>query len=93
MWEREAGFRAALDEAGISCEVVLHGEFTRAWGQASAERLLAALPDVDGVFAGNDGIAVGLAAALEARGRRVPADVAIVGYDNVAGMAKTPSPT
>ncbi len=90
--EREAGFRRALEEAGVQCEVVLHGEFTRTWGQASADRLLAELPDVDGVFAGNDGIAVGLAAALEARGRRVPADVAIVGYDNVAGYGEDTKP-
>lgn len=90
--EREAGFRRALEDAGLTVEVVLNGEFTRAWGQASADALLTALPDVDGVFAGNDGIAVGLAAALEARGRRVPSDVAIVGFDNVAGYNEDTAP-
>lgn len=90
--ERLAGFEHALAEAGASCEIVLHGEFTRAWGQAAAGELLAALPEVDGVFAGNDGIAVGLAAALEARGKRVPADVAVVGYDNVAGYGEDTAP-
>ncbi len=90
--ERQAGFEHALAEAGVACEVVLHGEFTRAWGQASAAQLLASLPDVDGVFAGNDGIAVGLAAALEALGRRVPDDVAVVGYDNVAGYGEDTKP-
>lgn len=90
--EREEGFRAALAEAGVACETVLHGEFTRAWGHASAAQLLRDLPDVDGVFAGNDGIAVGLAAALEAAGRRVPDDVAIVGYDNVAGYSEDTAP-
>lgn len=90
--ERQAGFEQALREAGLVCELVLHGEFSRAWGQAAAAHLLAALPDVDGVFAGNDGIAVGLAAALEAHGNHVPADIAIVGYDNVAGYGEDIAP-
>lgn len=89
---RRAGFEHALSEAGARCELVLHGAFTRAWGQTSADELLRVLPDVDAVFAGNDGIAVGLAAALEARGKRVPADVAIVGYDNVAGYGEDVEP-
>lgn len=90
--ERQAGFEQTLTEAGVPCAAVLHGEFTRAWGHASAAVLLDAVPDVDAVFAGNDGIAVGLAAALEARGKRVPEDVAIVGYDHVAGYGEDTTP-
>ncbi len=90
--ERQAGFEQTLAEAGFPCVAVLHGEFTRAWGQASAAALLEHVPDVDAVFAGNDGIAVGLAAALEARGKRVPDDVAIVGYDHVAGYGEDTKP-
>ncbi len=44
--------------------------------------LLAANPEVDAMFCGNDQIATGVADTLTGLGRRVPDDVAIVGYDN-----------
>ena len=44
--------------------------------------LLRAAPDVDAVFCGSDQIARGVADALRESGRRLPADVALVGYDN-----------
>ncbi|MFC8848046.1 MULTISPECIES: LacI family DNA-binding transcriptional regulator [unclassified Micromonospora] len=83
--ERLRGFSQALDAAGLQPAAVLHGEFTRSWGQRAATRLLAEVDDADAVFAGNDAIAIGLAAQLEALGRRVPDDIAVVGYDNLAG--------
>ena len=46
------------------------------------ERLLAARPTVDAVFAASDLMAAGALAVLDAAGRRVPADVALVGYDD-----------
>jgi LacI family transcriptional regulator len=83
---REAGFLAALADAGVApAAETLFGRYRQDWGAQAAERLLAAGTAVDGVFAANDEIAVGLFAALHRRGVRVPDDVALVGYDNRHG--------
>lgn len=85
--DREAGLRASLD--GTSVALVSeprHGEFSREWGFTAARRLLDEDVDFDAVFAGNDEIAVGMAAVLLSAGRRIPDDVAIVGVDNSEGV-------
>ena len=46
------------------------------------EQLLAARPDIDAVFAASDLMAAGAIAVLATAGRRVPEDVAVVGYDD-----------
>ena len=46
------------------------------------EQLLAARPDIDAVFVASDLMAAGAIAVLAAAGRRVPEDVAVVGYDD-----------
>ena len=46
-------------------------------------RLLAAHPDLDGVFGASDNIAAGALRALRSAGRRVPEDVAVVGFDDL----------
>ena len=56
------------------------------------ERLLAATPDIDGVFCASDLMAAGALGVLVARGRRVPEDVAIVGYDDSPIAAATQPP-
>ena len=48
-------------------------------------------PDTDGIFAGSDVIGMQVMAELTARGRRVPQDVKVVGYDDV-NLAKMTTP-
>lgn len=90
--ERERGFLHALSEAGLEPAATLHGAFSRGWGLEAAAQIVATVPHTDAVFAGNDAIAVGLAAGLESRGRSVPDDVAIIGYDNLAGYSDDTQP-
>jgi DNA-binding LacI/PurR family transcriptional regulator len=45
-------------------------------------RLLAKHPEIDGIFAANDIMAIGAIAAIQERGRRVPDDIAVVGFDD-----------
>ncbi|MGP1675115.1 MAG: LacI family DNA-binding transcriptional regulator [Candidatus Limnocylindrales bacterium] len=92
--DRLAGYVDALRDAGIALDdaLVANGDFTLAGGEAAMERLLAARPELDAVFCASDLMAVGALAVLQAAGRRVPADVAIVGYDD-APIALTTRPT
>jgi LacI family transcriptional regulator len=60
----------------------LHASWSQRAGRAAAERLLAQAPDVDAIICGSDQLAMGVAEAVRASGRRVPDDVAITGFDN-----------
>ena len=81
--ERADSLRLTLDEAGLPVlGGPMFGEWTQRWGRQAARMLLASQPDVDAIFCGSDQIAVGVADALHQAGRRIPDDIALVGYDN-----------
>ena len=84
--EREAGWRAALEEAGIVAPPVVRGDWSAASGHRRGAEL-APRPDVSAIFAANDQMALGLLRALRAEGRDVPGDVSVVGFDDVADAA------
>ncbi|RAJ59840.1 DNA-binding LacI/PurR family transcriptional regulator [Streptomyces sp. Amel2xB2] len=67
--------------------LVAQGDFTAEGGERAMARLLDSSPDLDAVFAGNDLMASGALRTLRARGLRVPADVAVVGYDDLEPAA------
>ncbi|MFI8593062.1 LacI family DNA-binding transcriptional regulator [Microbacterium sp. NPDC078428] len=85
--ERERGWRTALDRAGADAPKVWRADWTAASGHAIGRRL-AADPDVHAVFAANDQIALGILRALHEAGRRIPEDVAVVGFDDVLDAAE-----
>ena len=82
--DRAAGYRAAFEAAGVPVldDLVEAGDFTELGGRRATEALLARAPDLDGLFVASDPMAVGALAALRAAGRRVPDDVAVVGFDD-----------
>ncbi|TDV42195.1 LacI family DNA-binding transcriptional regulator [Actinophytocola oryzae] len=85
---RAAAARARLSESGLTLVAPpLFGEWSEAWGRQAVQILLGAANDLDAVFCGSDQIARGVADALRAAGRRVPDDVALVGFDNWDVMA------
>ena len=84
--EREAGWRAALAEAGVVAPTVVRGDWSAASGHAAGVEL-ARRADVGAVFAANDQMALGLLRALADAGRGIPDDVAVVGFDDVADAA------
>jgi DNA-binding LacI/PurR family transcriptional regulator len=80
--DRLAGFQEAMARRGHPYVPYVAGNFTLDSGEAAARRLLAEFPDVDGIFAANDLMAQGALLTLRDQGRRVPADVAVVGFDD-----------
>jgi DNA-binding LacI/PurR family transcriptional regulator len=86
---RLAGCRAALP---LDHRLVAHGDSSEAGGAAASRELLAAAPDLDAIVAGSDLMAVGALTVLRAAGRRVPEDVAVVGFDDAAVAAQTDPP-
>ncbi|MFD5975863.1 LacI family DNA-binding transcriptional regulator [Streptomyces bacillaris] len=79
---RLTGFRDTLARHGHAYTPVAEGRFTQESGEAAMERLLVEHPDLDGVFAANDLMATGACHVLREHGRRVPEDVAVVGFDD-----------
>jgi LacI family transcriptional regulator len=81
---RETGYRQALAAHGIAfrSRLVAPGDFDRWVARASVQGMLAAGVAFDAVFSGDDEAAVGVLLALQEAGKRVPADVAVVGFDD-----------
>jgi DNA-binding LacI/PurR family transcriptional regulator len=92
--ERLAGYRAALDDAGLAAdaELVAYGDFGERSGHAAAAALLDRPDRPDAVFAASDPMAVGVLEALAERGLRAPDDVAVVGFDDSAVARHTAPP-
>jgi DNA-binding LacI/PurR family transcriptional regulator len=90
--DRIRGWRDELDDLGIPHGAIVHAEFTLESGAAAMARLLQRHPDIDGVFASSDLMAVGAIRMLQASGRRVPTDVSVVGFDDVIIAATSDPP-
>ncbi|GAA3838812.1 LacI family DNA-binding transcriptional regulator [Streptomyces chiangmaiensis] len=80
------GYRDALREAGREVDegLILPGDFTEEGGRRAMTELLTRRPDLDAVFAESDVMAAGARQVLREEGRRIPDDVALVGYDDSA---------
>jgi LacI family transcriptional regulator len=83
--ERLRGYRAALEAAGIAFDqaLVVPGEYHELSGLLAVDRLLATNQRFTAIFAANDQMAVGAALGLQRHSLRVPADVSVVGFDDL----------
>lgn len=80
--ERAAGFVDALHEAGVESVVLGDAGTSEQDGFHFTKMLLQANPETTAVFAANDSMAMGAAAAIRDLGLRVPEDISLLGYDN-----------
>ncbi len=84
---RYEGFRRAIVDAGLVSNArneVFAEDFRYESGQKQMMRLYARAPDVTAVFAASDMLALGAIAFLQQRGIRVPADLSVMGFDNLS---------
>ncbi|MEU8354486.1 LacI family DNA-binding transcriptional regulator [Nonomuraea sp. NPDC048882] len=92
---RYDGYREALDEAGIPFDPRLVApieQLTMEQGAAAARRLAGSEAGFDGVFCVTDTVAIGALRGLADSGLRVPHDVKVIGFDNIAeGAYSVPS--
>ena len=79
--DRLAGYRATLEDSGLAQHVAV-GDFTRESGIVAMRSLLSDDPALDAVFVASDMMAHGALLALKDAGRRVPDDVAVIGFDD-----------
>lgn len=87
--ERQRGWREALIGAGVSApdSLLQVGDWTAAGGMAAFDRLIEAHPTLDGLFVSSDQMALGVLKAAHRLGRRVPDDLAVVGFDDIPEAA------
>ncbi len=83
--DRVAGYRRALAEAGVPVNerLIIYHAFTREGGYAMTTQVMALMPPPTALFAANNFIAIGAFGALREAGKRVPEDVALVGFDDL----------
>ena len=80
--QRRAGWQAAHEQRGLLPGPELAGDWSASSGYAAGHRI-AEDDAVTAVFAANDAMALGVLKALHDHGRDVPADVSVVGFDDV----------
>jgi DNA-binding LacI/PurR family transcriptional regulator len=84
--QRTAGWRATLEAAGARVATPLVGDWSAASGHELGRELLRS-EDVTAVFVANDHMALGLLHGLHERGRELPHEVSVVGFDDVPEAA------
>ncbi|TLS36711.1 LacI family DNA-binding transcriptional regulator [Pseudalkalibacillus caeni] len=82
--DRRNGFQSALAEHGITSFLKENGLYSYRGGYIAAQRLLEQDKDIDAIFCSNDISAFGAIDYLRKQGIRVPEDISIIGFDNVA---------
>lgn len=87
--ERRYGWQDALTEEGISVSdsQIVEGNWSAESGEQAFHQLLEKFPDVEAVFACNDQMSLGMMRGARRLGKRIPEDIAVVGFDDIPESA------
>lgn len=83
---RIEGWQSALEAVSAEVPPIMSADWSAASGYRAGQ-VLARMPEVTAIFAANDHLALGILRAMSERGRRVPHDVSVVGFDDVPEAA------
>ncbi len=92
--ERLDGYRAALRDHGVAAdaELVREGNFQQPGGYAAAIELMNLQDPPTAIFASNDVMAFGVMEAARERGKKIPDDISIIGFDDIPQAAQVHPP-
>lgn len=86
-YDRHVSWTATLKEYGLSTTLSEEGDFSIEGGYQAMSRLLDRGEPFTAVFVANDSMAFGAHTALRQRGLRVPADISVIGFDDIPEAA------
>jgi LacI family transcriptional regulator len=91
---RIAGMKAAAEAAGFDFDAMpfIRSDFSTRGGATAARELLQHDPDLTAIISVNDRMAIGAMTYLQQIGKRVPDDISVTGYDNIAISAVSNPP-
>ncbi len=81
--EREAGYKVALEKHQMKIYPYYDGDFNQKKAKDMTKKALEENPEIDGFFCASDYMAFGCMEAIEAFGKRIPEDIAVVGFDDI----------
>ncbi|KRF06401.1 hypothetical protein ASH00_08930 [Arthrobacter sp. Soil782] len=81
--EREHGFLREAESAGVAVPTVARAAYSEAGGYEGTEQLMSENPEITAIYAGTFSQSVGALRALHALGKRIPADVSLLSYDDL----------
>ena len=84
--ERVAGYLDTMKKNGLEVDekrMIAEGNYSHQSGYYAMKKLIENVPDLDGVFCGNDQMAIGALKVARELGRRVPQDLKLIGYDDI----------
>jgi DNA-binding LacI/PurR family transcriptional regulator len=84
--QRLSGYKSVLEVAGkkVDEKLIEYGDFSNTSGAEAMKRLLKKSPDIDAVFVNSDLMAIAAMDEIRENGKRVPEDIAVVGYDDLS---------
>lgn len=85
--ERLRGYERAMQESGLEARVIHAKETTIASGESMMRQALERWQDLNAVYGVNDSVAIGAIRAATKHGRKVPGDIAVMGFDDISWAA------